>query len=62
MRSRNVADNRRVTAASASWNIMYFECRVIFAPILTDFSHSVVHDQCFTSRGRASRRKKFVRL
>jgi len=33
-----------------------------FAPILTSFSRSVVSDQCFTSRGKASRRRKLARL
>ena len=62
MRSRIAANNLRVTATSASWNVTYFECRVTFAPILTSFSRRVVSDQCFTSRGRSSRRKKFARL
>ncbi len=62
MRSRIAANNLRVTATSASWNVTYFACRVTFAPILTSFSRSVVSDQCFTSRGSANRRKKFARL
>jgi len=41
---------------------MYRECRVTFAPILTNFSRNVVSDQCFTSRGSANRRRKFARL
>ena len=32
MRSRIAANNLRVTATSASWNVTYFECRVTFAP------------------------------
>ena len=50
MRSRIVANNFRVTATSASWNITYFECRVTFTPILTSLSRRVVNDQCFTLR------------
>ena len=36
--------------------------RGTLAPILTSFSPSVVSDQCFTSRRRASQRKKLARL
>ena len=58
-----IAENKfRVTATSANWNATYPECRVTFAPILTSFSRSVVSDQCFTSRGKASRRRKLARL
>ena len=38
------------------------ERETTFAPILISFSRSVVRLQCFTSRGRASRRRKFPRL
>ena len=52
MRSRIVANNFRVTATSASWNVTYFECRVTFDPILTSFSPRVVnnHDLPWYSR------------
>ncbi len=56
MRSRIAANNFRVIATSASWNVKYFACRMTFAPIFTSFSCSVVSDQCFTSLGSASRR------
>jgi len=49
MRSRIAANNLRVTATSASWNVTYFACRVTLAPILTSFSRSVVSHQ----RGQA---------
>ena len=61
MRSRIAANNFRVIATSASWNVTYFACRVTFAPILTRFSRSVVSDQCFTSCGSANRRKKLAK-
>ena len=58
-----IAENKfRVTATSANWNVTCFACRVTFAPILTSFSRSVVSDRCFTSRGKASRRRKLARL
>ena len=62
IRLRIAANNLRVTATSANWNVTYFACRVTFAPILTSFSRRVVSDQCFTSWGSANRRKKFARL
>jgi hypothetical protein len=49
MRSRIAANNFRVVATSASWNVTYFACLVTFAPIFMSFSLSVVSDQCFTS-------------
>ncbi len=55
MRSRIATNKFRVTATSASWN-------VTLSPILTSFSRNVVSDQCLTSRGRTSRRKKLPRL
>ena len=61
-RSRIAANNVRVTATSASWNVTYFECCVTSAPILTIFSRSVVSDHCFTLRSNASRRRKLARL
>ena len=54
MRSRIAANNFRVIATSASWNVTYFACLVTFAPIFTSFSRRVVSDQCFTSWGSAS--------
>ncbi len=47
MRSRIAANNSRGTATSAIWNVTYLECRTTFAPILINFSLSVVNDQCF---------------
>ena len=44
MRSRIAANNLRVTATLASWNVTCFECRVTFTPILTSLSRSVVSD------------------
>ena len=46
-------DSCRGTATSASWNVMYFECRVTFAPIFTNFSRSVVNDHCRILLGSA---------
>ena len=62
MRSRIASNNFLGIATSASWNVTYFACRVTFAPIFTSFSRRVVSDQCFTSRGKASRRRKLARL
>ena len=62
IRSRIAANNFRVIATSASWNVTYFACRVTFAPILMSFSRMVVSDHCFTSWGNANRRKKLARL
>ncbi len=47
---------------SAIWNVTYLECRTTFAPILINFSLSVVNYQCFTDFGSANRRRKFPRL
>ena len=62
IRSRIVRYNRRGTATSASWNVMYRACRTIFAPILISLSRSVVNVQCLTLAGSASRRRKLPRL
>ena len=40
----------------------YLACRVTLAPILINFSRSVVSDQCRTGFGRASLRRKLPRL
>jgi len=61
-RSKIAANKFPVTAASASWNVTYFACRVTVAPILMSFSGSVVSDQCRTGFGRAIRRRKLPRL
>jgi len=62
IRSRIAANNFRVIATSASWNVTYLAWRVTIAPILISFSRSVVNDQCRTGFGKASRRKKLPRL
>jgi len=50
------------TATSANWNVTYRPWPTTFAPNFTDFSRSVVRDQCSTSFGKASVRMKLVRL
>ncbi len=62
MRASIAVDKFRVTATSASWKVSYFAGCVPLAPILISFSRRVVSDQCFTSRGKASRRSKLPRL
>ncbi len=40
-------------ATSANWNVTYRPWMTTFAPIFTNFSRSVVSDQCSTSLGKA---------
>jgi hypothetical protein len=58
MRRRIFRNKPLGTATSANWNVTYRPCRATFAPILMSFSRSVVNDQCSTSCGRASVRRK----
>jgi hypothetical protein len=58
MRRRISRNSWRGIATSAIWNVTYFACCVTLAPIFTNFSRSVVSDQCFTPRGSARRRKR----
>jgi len=45
-------------ATSVNWNVTYRPWSTTFAPIFTNFSRSVVSDQCSTSFGKASVRMK----
>ncbi len=59
---RNSAISRRIfwnkflgTATSANWNVTYRPWLTTFAPIFSNFSRSVVSDQCSTSFGKRKR-------
>jgi len=41
-------------AISANWNVTWRPCFTTLAPILINFSHNVVNDQCSTSSGKAA--------
>ncbi len=41
------------TATSSNWKVTYLPWRTTLAPIFTNFSRSVVSDQCSTSFGKA---------
>ncbi len=51
IRSKIAANNSRGTATSAIWKITYRELVTTLAPILINFSRSVVSDQCLTDLG-----------
>ncbi len=57
MRRRIFRNSSLGTATSANWNVTYRPWLTTFAPIFTNFSHSVVSDQCSTSFGKANARK-----
>jgi hypothetical protein len=51
------ANKFRVTATSASWNAVYFECLVTLAPILSQLVQEVVSDQCWMAKKNLNGRK-----
>jgi len=50
------------TTTSPIWNTTYRECLTTLAPILIDFSRSVLSDHFFPDLGNARHRRKLPRL